>query len=574
MQNLCTSILSPYQELDKQGFYQQSSHISYQDYILYQETGDRAQYEKKYFAQRRRLTGLALLLLYSREKKDYEKSLENVIWDICNEYTWALPAHLPSGGTQTDFEHDKLLDLFNCETALALLEIKRLFHNTLPIFLQQRIENEVNRRVLHVYLDQSRPSWKWESLPNNWNAVCSSSIGLISLYSIEDPDLLKKTLNRILTNLNIYLNSFMPDGISLEGYYYWSYGYYFFVAFAEELKKNPIFKLDLLSKEICLKIAKFQEYCFIGDQVTLSFSDSLPNEHYRIGLTYYLKNRYPQLSMPPKDMAFLEEDPYGRWLMAYRDFKWYKEYKDNINVASSNLKGNGLISQKQQWVIYPITKDNTGLGFAAKGGNNDEPHNHNDIGSFIINDNNRQLICDIGQGKYSKKYFGTGQYDIFCKSSLGHNVPIIEGKQQSSGPNIKSLWLEDDITESSISLKMDLSKAYELIPGKSITRYFNFDYNKSVLTLKDVYLNCHNYTERFITPFQPIQNEKVVTIPTSGGNLLLEVLSPELSNIQIHVHSEEHVSHNDSKEIYWVIDYEKKTAEKEDPFLIQFHWEK
>ncbi|MBU3113294.1 heparinase II/III family protein [Clostridium lacusfryxellense] len=39
------------------------------------------------------------------------------------------------------------------------------------------------------------------------------------------------------------------------------------------------------------------------------------------------------------------------------------------------------------------------IAFAAKGGHNEEHHNHSDIGNFILNVNGDSLIADLGMGK-------------------------------------------------------------------------------------------------------------------------------------------------------------------------------
>src|SRR2546422_1009099 len=45
---------------------------------------------------RRRLVGLALTSVIDQTDV-YREALENLIWELCNEYTWSLPAHLPVG---------------------------------------------------------------------------------------------------------------------------------------------------------------------------------------------------------------------------------------------------------------------------------------------------------------------------------------------------------------------------------------------------------------------------------------------------------------------------------------------
>lgn len=55
---------------------------------------------------------------------------------------------------------------------------------------------------------------------------------------------------------------------------------------------------------------------------------------------------------------------------------------------------------------------------AAKGGNNGEPHNHNDVGSFFYLVGDEMLLTDLGAGEYTKEYFHEGRYRILCNNSL------------------------------------------------------------------------------------------------------------------------------------------------------------
>ncbi|MBQ8301791.1 MAG: heparinase II/III family protein, partial [Clostridia bacterium] len=82
-----------------------------------------------------------------------------------------------------------------------------------------------------------------------------------------------------------------------------------------------------------------------------------------------------------------------------------------------------------QWAVI----GNDDVKISLKGGNNGEPHNHNDIGSFSILKNGEMILCDIGSGEYTKEYFSDKRYEILCDSSFGHSVPIINGYGQSSG---------------------------------------------------------------------------------------------------------------------------------------------
>ena len=85
--------------------------------------------------------------------------------------------------------------------------------------------------------------------------------------------------------------------------------------------------------------------------------------------------------------------------------------------------------------------------FTAKGGHNDEMHNHNDLGCFQIVKNNKRVIVDIGAGEYTREFFGGGRYGdkVFVCGSQSHSVPIIDGALQKWGKatlilHTKTFW--------------------------------------------------------------------------------------------------------------------------------------
>ena len=50
---------------------------------------------------------------------------------------------------------------------------------------------------------------------------------------------------------------------------------------------------------------------------------------------------------------------------------------------------------------------------AAKGGFNNESHNHNDVGTFSLYVNTIPVIIDAGVGTYTKQTFGKDRYTIW-----------------------------------------------------------------------------------------------------------------------------------------------------------------
>ena len=75
--------------------------------------------------------------------------------------------------------------------------------------------------------------------------------------------------------------------------------------------------------------------------------------------------------------------------------------------------------------------------FAAKGGYNDESHNHNDAGSFSLWVNNMPVIIDAGVGTYTRQTFSSERYTIWTMQSNYHNLPMINGVPQKYGRQYK-----------------------------------------------------------------------------------------------------------------------------------------
>ena len=87
-----------------------------------------------------------------------------------------------------------------------------------------------------------------------------------------------------------------------------------------------------------------------------------------------------------------------------------------------------------QWFIYRSEPYN----FVCKAGYKNEPHNHNDVGSFMVSKGGKVTFTDPGTGEYTRQYFNAERFTILEPSSRSHSVPIINGCYQSFGVNEKA----------------------------------------------------------------------------------------------------------------------------------------
>jgi hypothetical protein len=53
-----------------------------------------------------------------------------------------------------------------------------------------------------------------------------------------------------------------------------------------------------------------------------------------------------------------------------------------------------------------------GFYVSAKGGHNDESHNHNDVGSFVVYLDGKPLLVDPGVETYNIKTFSPQRYEL------------------------------------------------------------------------------------------------------------------------------------------------------------------
>lgn len=520
--------------------------IPFSLYRLFDEAGDRLRYEAAYFSRRRRLVALGLAAWRWRRAEDIA-ALEDAIWAVCEEFTWALPAHL--GGRSLEIgalgDHETCPDLFACETAFALAELRDLLRAELSPVVAERARTEILRRVLHPFMARKSP-WNWELMRSNWCAVCGGSVGAAALYLYGDGPELTAVLDRVRPTLDRFLESFTDDGACLEGLGYWTYGVGFFTAFADLLLQRTGGKIDLMAAAKFRRIAAFQGAAYLDDELALSFADGDAHERYRPGLSAYLARRFPEARVPPAALAAgLADDRCGRWALSYRDLLWantsasqYAAPQSAVAArteqADSPLVG-PIWFPHAQWLICPAATRGT-MAFAAKGGHNDEPHNHNDIGSFILASGEDELIADLGAGEYVKDYFNEKRYSIFCNSSLSHSVPIVNGRPQAQGNERRAREVEFRSSAGANILSMEISAAYEDPSLRLLVRRFEF--SAGGLVLRDDFTFDRpdfELIERFVTRCRVVPTTEGTVIEGECAALLVTAggVRPE---IREHVH--------------------------------------
>lgn len=504
--------------------------ISYELFMIYHKTGSRKEFQTPYYSRRSRLNSSALLSLIYPENEEYFSNLCNTIWAICNEYSWSLPVHTPN----SDIEYnDNFIDLFSAETGFALSEIKYLLNDRLPVLIKNRIHAEIEKRIVNSYLNNV---YWWESAKSNWAAVCASGVGCAFMY--ERPDLFYSIMPRLNDTFKSFFSSFKADGVCREGMDYWGYGFGFFTCYAQMLLEFSDGKINLFENEKTKTIAKFPSMGFISDGATISFSDGAKNARLYMSVIDILSEHYgDEISYLPYE-CYETSDACARWCVHVRAFVYFnpENYKDAKNKDAE------YFMEDSSW----FSRKCKSYGFAAKAGDNDEPHNHNDIGSFIFAANGKQVLLDFGAGEYTKDYFSPDtRYSIFVNRSMGHSVPIVNSLEQKNG-----IEFSGTMKKTKNGIEIDMTNAY---PKNSVTKLLrSFEFSDREVVLKDSYEASGSYsiTERFITDIKP---------KISDCKLILDTTTLTFDSLKWEASFSETVisNHNEKPETLYAIDFKK-----------------
>lgn len=505
----------------------------------FEDDGDRTEFEyseRGYFAHRGHLECELIAAWLYPERKDILTALEDTMWAICDEYTWSVAAHMShEQALRANLQEDcYTIDLFAAETGDTMAEAVMLLGDRLDPILVKRVKRELKKRIIDRF---ENGTFGWcETTTNNWAAVCAGSVGMACICELDDNERLGRIIEHLLGAMRNFMKGFSGDGACLEGVGYWSYGFGYFSCFADMLYRRTEGEIDLFDDRKVHDVALFpQRCCFYGSRA-VSFSDGGSTISLELGLTNMLASHYSDIYYPENVNVGGSVYIGGchRYALAFNNIVWAPE-GEIVRVAPTK---SCEILPEAQWYIAS-GKDNVGV--AAKGGNNQEPHNHNDVGNFIVYKNGVEIIADLGSGEYDKAYFrGETRYKLVHCGSHGHSVPLVNGITQKEG--LKFAAKDVEIGEGGI--KMDIAPAYGDEDIHSIIREFSFDAANGRVTICDSFKLAEkpdSVIERFISRIQPIlKDDGTVVIGNEKASMTLKITEGTSSVSVYHTVEKDH----------------------------------
>ena len=471
-------------------------------YREYDRSGNRQIADAIFMERMRLISDVALGCYIGFDYKDY---LQDLIWAECETTWWVMTAH----------QGCEPLDLWSTSKALTLSNILVMLDAYLDDEVKQRTRHEIQRRILDPYLSPDTGDLGWRKCTNNWNAVCHAGVGIASMHLEKDVDKLAATMRQIILDLPNFIDGFTDDGGCTEGPSYWDYGFGWYLKLAEAMYHFTAGKINIMQGE---KIRRICEYPFavnINDGTYLTFADA--SSIYIPVATASRINLFTEL---PEIYSLCQFDNGKLYMDSIDDLLLY----DGRDAAPVNDEKNYYLPSL---AIAKFKTDDITLG--AKAGDNDEHHNHNDIGTFIYNSANINFITDLGHPIYTARTFSPHRYESIFTNSFGHNVPVINGEMQKAGKEYRGTMTISETEGVEKVIEIDMTAAYGIKTLNKFNRKLRLT-NYGILYITDYFVFDDYPTsleEGFITEQYPVVTDHgTVMILSPHASVELSALCP------------------------------------------------
>lgn len=512
-------------------------------YLQFGENGNRTNYEKIRRERRQALSALAIGELIENKKR-FIPQLADGIWAICEESTWAYPAHLSIQKKYSSLPRpgENIIDLGDASTAELMSWIYLLLKdplNSVSDILPQRIQFELEKRVVTPYLSRNDFWWlgfKGQSV-NNWNPTVNSGVLLTALLTEDNQDRLDSAVYKTMKSVDIFINQYPSDGGCDEGPGYWSMAGGALIGYLTQLKSATGGKADIALHPLIGKMGKYIYRANIDKNYFVNYGDAHAQVTPNVVSVYKYGQACGNDTLKQFASWFAKEDGnvfnylYGAREALERFVDYLYVYQDIANTpAKQPLIKQSWLEDLQELTVRSVAGSSGGLFLGAKGGTNGASHNHNDVGNFIVYVDGKPVIIDLGVGTYTKQTFSKDRYKIFSMQSAWHNLPVINGVTQEAGGRYKAQKVELATTGKSTTLSMDLASAY---PGAAAVENWtrSLKFTGSEIQLDESY-RLKKYIQpsslSLITPLKAeLQQGKILLKDGNANNVLVISFNPK-----------------------------------------------
>jgi hypothetical protein len=456
-------------------------------YLEFERTGNRVVMEDIYFANTKAIMSLFLAEL-AEGKGRFTDQLVNGVWQSTQMTSWALSAHQYFQHSKRPLpdEREHLIDIFGGRYGEMMSFIYYFFHNEFDKIdpsISLAMESAIKRNILDPYLDTNEHFVQFwmgydpKKMLNNWTPWCTAETMTCFFLMEKDPARLQAAIDQSIMSVDKFLNYVKKDGACEEGPSYWAVAYGKLYDYLQLMYDVSDGKFNLFDNPRICKMSEFTSRANIAEDWQVNFADGPARQKAAYQVVWCFGKATGSQEAMNYALASLADNKKGKFdypevttedaFVAIRDLVSFPEIDaqiDSLNnlvsVSSLSKVTASLRKDVPAATWYPETefcfmRNASGWFLGAKGGFNNESHNHNDVGSFVLFIGNTPVLIDAGKGTYTKQTFVSKErYKIWQNQSQWHNVPVINGGGQLYGAEYKSSNAVCDTKKGVFSLEM------------------------------------------------------------------------------------------------------------------------
>lgn len=516
------------------------------DYLAFKRTGE----IRTGRANHRALQALTLAELVEGKGRFMDAIIDGT-WFLC-ETAWIHSAHLSFQKDRSGLpdRNEPTIELvvadIGAQMAWTHYFFKEEFNKISPL-INQRIIEEVNKNLINPYFARSDYWWMgFEGQQvNNWNPWINYNVLQALMLVEENPERIKQGVWKLMKSTDFFFSMYHEDGACDEGPTYWSGAAGYALKFLDLLAKVSDNKVNIFDTPLLHNMAQYIYRVHIGGNYFVNFADSSPQVSPSPGILYQYGKRIGDSKMmefaalmAQKNQSF-KNGVNGYFASALDELFMYKD-------IISHPQGEPLVADywfkdTEICVARDSKGKSNGFFFAAKGGHNQESHNHNDIGSCILYYDTRPVLIDAGVGTYTRQTFGPERYSIWTMQSGYHNLPTINGADQKNGKEFAARNQQYKATSKSVSYQTDIAGAYPSEANvKSWIRNYTLKRGKD-FTITDRWELSSFQKESALNLMTccevEIDHNKDIILTSEAGKFKLlydkKLLSPQIENIEL-----------------------------------------
>lgn len=438
------------------------------DYLAFERTGNRQIMENPFDANNRAIAALLMAEL-AEGKGRFTDQLINGVFHSCEMTSWALAAHIivqPSHRSLPSYDYP-VIDLVSGDLGGLLAWVhyfmRESFDQTDPE-ISRRLRHELKTRILDPYVNNDSFWWMGRNyngrMLNNWNPWCNSNALMCFMLLENDRDALARAVYLTMDSVDKFLNYIKADGACEEGPSYWGHAAGKTLDYLELLALATGGQVNIFHEPMIRAMGEYISRSYVGNGWVVNFADASARGEGNAPLIFRFGKAVDSDEL--KGFAALMRKP---------DAAAPDNGRDIFRTLASITIGKELAEATPEHKSQPFTwyaetefcylTTPQGLFLAAKGGYNDESHNHNDAGTCSVWINSTPVLIDAGVGTYTRQTFSSERYSIWTMQSNWHNLPLINGIAQKYGKKYKAT----NVKARKNYFEADISTAYPAEAG-------------------------------------------------------------------------------------------------------------